>query len=402
MSTDLVRRLSYEGLLSDDELRAVVSRRALFGEPAPIALQAVGVSSATVTSLLERLGFAPARQLHPSPHVKLLPRGILRTFWALPIGESVTGVVVAMLDPTDEHACAELRFHLRRPVDPRIASADVLRSILFEVDPPQEGRNATRPGQGLSTQREEPQTELSPSSGGARRERTARTTPPYGQRAVRVNAVASQSPGGRHAIAQLNRHVSAPEVADSGVRPSERGPALRMVRSRPRLPEISLDALQPLGALRAAEDRDEIARIATEALLVVADRAAMFVVKKGVIQGWEGVNNAASVASISRESLRNLWIPSTSLSVFRQATELGGVFIGAPSGSSADMILAAALGGRVQRVAVAPIEVRGRVVAFLYIDQFSDEHQAEKRIWEILASVAEAFERLLRTSRFVR
>src|SRR5262249_35364119 len=140
MPIDLARRLALEGLLSDEEFAAVVARRAALGEPVPVVLQLLGLASADrIAGVFDRMGFAPASRLSPAAAIKNLPQGLLRQLWVLPIGDSPTGFVVAMADPTDGHAIAELGFHLRRPIDPRWAPVEALRSVLSQVDPAADG-----------------------------------------------------------------------------------------------------------------------------------------------------------------------------------------------------------------------------------------------------------------------
>ena len=153
--------------------------------------------------------------------------------------------------------------------------------------------------------------------------------------------------------------------------------------------------MQPLSELNAATDRDQVARICVEALTSLADRAAFFVVKKGVIQGWDGASASPSLAGISKEALRNLWIPQTTRSVFRSAIESGGTFVGQLSESSADSILAATLGGRPMDVIVTVIEVRSRVVGFLYADPYADSEELSFRMRELGSAAAAALERWL-------
>lgn len=418
MATDLVRRLVYEGLLSEEQAEAVVARRALFGEPAPVALAAVGIASAqTVADLFERLGYMPATRLRPSQHARLLPKGMQRTLWVVPIGESPEGVVVAMVDPTDAHALRELRFHLRRPVDARVADLDSLRAVLFEIDPPAEGRINTRPAPGAV-----PPVDGEPSAWSAGsadlferevvgyvkpRERTQ--TPPYGQPVVQGSA--SSWGRGQSEVTRLEGvTLSLPNAHGQRARPvsiptpskgSDRPIPLRPRPSKPKVvaAAISAEALHPLSELSLADDRDAIARVCVRALSLVGERAVFFVVKKGVVQGWDGAAATPSLAGLSREALQNLWIPITARSVFREAQERSGRYEGPLSDSSADSILAAAIGGRPTSVLLSAVDVRARTVAFLYVDNPEDVSGARERLSELSAAASSALERVLLSSR---
>lgn len=462
MATELLKRLSLEGILSDQELNALLVRRALFAEPIPVALAAIGLATQTaIQSIFERMGFIPASRLRPAPICKSLPRGILRTFWALPVGENSEAVIVAMTDPTDTHALRELAFHCKREIDPRVADMDQLRSVLFEVDPPQEGRQITRPAFG-QVQSEAQATAANANAWSAPTQeslqevvgmiapRERSVTPSYGQPAVQLtnaswskgtgnlvrmeglagsaigafagsssSASLTASPTGIHSATPTNgatlptpiRSATLPPPplgalsqagSSQGARRPESDNAISIRARRPaKTPAkpssgpASRESLQPLTELRAASDRDQVARICVNALTALAERAAFFVVKKGVIQGWDGSSAHSSLAGISKEALRNLWIPQTTRSVFRLAIESKGIYAGKLSDSSADSILAAALGGRPTDVIVSVIEVRSRVVGFLYADPFADSEELALRMEELSAAAAEALERWL-------
>lgn len=413
MATDVVRRLVYEGLLSEDQASAAVARRAMYGEPAPVALAAIGAASpSTLTALFERLGYMPAARLRPSNHARALPRGMLRTLWVVPIGESPEGVVVAMVDPTDAHALRELRFQLRRPIDPRVAEMDQLRSVLFEIDPPGEGKVNTRPAPGGAPA---PGDNGQWSAGsvdvferevvGIVKPRERAVTPPYGQPVVQPGT--SSWGRGRSDVVKIDdaaitlgaarARSMTPTTPSRGV---DKAIPIRRKSSKSKAAlELPREALHPLAELKHAEDRDAIARVCVKALSLVGERAVFFVVKKGVVQGWDGACVNASLAGLSKEALQNLWIPITSRSVFRASTEGGGRYVGPMTDSSADSIIAAAIGGRPTQVVVASIEVRARVVAFLYVDNPEDVDAAQARVGELCAAAAAAFERLLLTSR---
>jgi hypothetical protein len=174
-----------------------------------------------------------------------------------------------------------------------------------------------------------------------------------------------------------------------------------LAQKRPRkvaqmgLPALPKDALYVLGELRQADDRDTVARLAVRGMLSAARRVAFFVVKRGVVQGWEGATTETGVqAGFAREALRNLWIPVTSHGVFRKTSEEGRLFVGSLSESTADSILAAALGGHPDPVLLAPMAVRGHSVAFLYADGLHDAKNARARAAEICEAALEALERI--------
>lgn len=423
---DLLRRLVLEGLVTEAEVSAVVARRAALAEPVPVVLAVLGIASTdAVASILDRMGYKRAMQLRPAPFVHRLPKGMLRAFWALPIGEGPAGVVVAMVDPTDQHALRELEYHLGKPVDPRVASADALQHVLQEVDPPLAAeRIPTRPAAvppppsipvGLARESSDSDGPIVPLVSQAAHQRRRRWTLSYGQPRLTIVGHGIPSAG-----VMADRHIRDVRVAQapgSAVRassqydngqsresaapiPLRRQPAKQRI---PLPPPVPPEALRALTELRTVHDRDAIARVAVRGLLAVAERAAFFVIKGGVVQGWEGATlSEIGAAGLAREALRNLWIPLTAASVFRRVLDQGEIYCGPLSASTPDSTLAAALGGRPERVLIAPVMVRKRGVAFLYADGFRDPAEAETRAQTIATATAEALERWLVTRRQTR
>jgi hypothetical protein len=450
MPLDLARRLSAEGLLTDEELAAVVARRAAVGEPVPVALRALRISSASfVSSVFDRLGFTAATRLEPAPMASSLPPGMARSLWVLPIGETGAGVVVAMADPTDHHAIEELEFHLKKPVDPRVASLELLREVLLRIDPPQDPRPQTErappPPPPVESSARTPQAgpittpsrSVRPGGGGLRA-----PTPAYGEVSPHAGigrvpswgtnegefalprapgrfgtpvgpiggvdgvAVANATGGGGGGASGGGPGPTPPSSAGRNARDSDVPIPLRRGKSvlpRRIVSTVPRDALYTLAELRLANDRDSISRIVARGLTAVAQRGAFFVVKRGVVQGWEGATiDGVLGAGLAREALRNLWIPVTSQSIFRLASERGGIYVGPLTDSTADSILAAALGGRAREVLLAPVPVRGHNVAFLYADGLRNPRDAVERAIQIVQGTAEALERWLVASRQAR
>src|SRR5262249_9089987 len=138
-----------------------------------------------------------------------------------------------------------------------------------------------------------------------------------------IGSFSATPSSGSGTISGYRREGTSPTPA-SGIAPpapprdSEAPIPLKRTRARKTpTPGVPKDALYTLAELRASEDRDTIGRIAAKGMLAVAQRAAFFVVKRGVVQGWEGATvETVSAPGFSREALRNLWIPVTSTGAF--------------------------------------------------------------------------------------
>lgn len=441
---ELVRRLALEGLLTDEELAAVVARRAAFGEPAPVALVALRLASAdAIMTQLDQMGFDRTSALEPGPAARTLPRGMLRALWVLPLADGPRGPVVAMVDPTDRHARRELEFHMRRPIEARVAPMDALREVLLQVDPPRTNvhrSNAPRRDDhfrgGLGALDSKSDTTVSKTHGPpknrepvdesegkptsyrvpeealsfATRAPVRRATPAYGQASQRPDDAPPRAAGFTKSIPKARPLEQAALALGAWEPVTKELPSRDTQRSAPganrrgsstsvRVPQVApvpREALYALAELSTATDRDTIARAAARGMTTEAERAAFFVLKKNVVQGWEGAApDGPGSAGMSREALRNLWIPVTAPSVFRLVHESRKSYLGALSDSTADSILAAAMGGRPDRVLLSPIEVRRHVVAFLYADALRDPEEARRRMGELVDAASEAFARWL-------
>lgn len=143
-----------------------------------------------------------------------------------------------------------------------------------------------------------------------------------------------------------------------------------------------------LGRLHRSTDRDEVIELAVGATAMVCRRAAFFVIRKSVAQGW-GARGKGVVSG----AIKNVWIPISSPSVLRLAADQKEPYVGPMADTIANGILAAALGGRADEVGVWPIVVRERAVALLYAD--GPVAGTARPVDEIVHEVAQAFERII-------
>ena len=171
-----------------------------------------------------------------------------------------------------------------------------------------------------------------------------------------------------------------------GRRPSERQP-----RPTPAPRQSAPADIGPvLASIRASTDRDEIVDLACEAALTVARAVVLLALRKGTLRGWSGKG-----PDVSRDAVRNLWIPGTTPSMFKRVLESRDPHNGPYGQSAADSLFRAAIGGRGSRVMIHPILVGGRAVALLCADDPRYAEQGEERLEVIAHAVGQAFRRIL-------
>ncbi|HJK93911.1 MAG TPA: hypothetical protein RMH26_24445, partial [Polyangiaceae bacterium LLY-WYZ-15_(1-7)] len=144
-----------------------------------------------------------------------------------------------------------------------------------------------------------------------------------------------------------------------------------------------------LAAIRASQDRDGIVRHACEGALTVARSAVFLAVRKGVLRGWDGLG-----AGVSADAIRNLWIPTTSPSMFQRVVDEAEPHVGRFGSSAADNLYRAATGSRGGHVVLQPVVVGGRVVGVLCADDARGT-TAPERIETLAHAVSDAFKALI-------
>ena len=158
-----------------------------------------------------------------------------------------------------------------------------------------------------------------------------------------------------------------------------------------------VDVRQAVSRLGQAATRDEIADIVLEVARTRCRRAALFVVQRDAILGWDGTGEGVDVAR-----LRVLRIPVNALSMFQNTIDARAPLVCNPAldGDKPEMRrFLAGLGGSAPRSALlVPIVIRDRVVNLFYGDNGPDG-EAPDRVEEILGAlrgVPLAFASLLR------
>ena len=162
-------------------------------------------------------------------------------------------------------------------------------------------------------------------------------------------------------------------------------PELMRALDAPELPPLeplaaTFPQLQPVGpaaaapaadtsgladALANASDRDQAADLVLDRLAAGTLRVALFSVHQGKVMGWR-----ARGAAIVAEDFHALILPLDRPSIFLNLTKGVEIHAGPLGGGEGNDLMLDALGDPVPAEAVVvPVRVRGKVVAFLWLDQ---------------------------------
>ena len=149
--------------------------------------------------------------------------------------------------------------------------------------------------------------------------------------------------------------------------------------------------------LSGVQDRDDVARILLAFALGRARRAAIFVVRGGVLLGWDGAGEG-----VDGRALRALKFPLDRFAACSKVVDGRSPLIGNPAPDierSEIRQFLRALGGVPPRSAlIAPVLLRDRVVNLLYADAGpgADAPERAGEIVDVLRGVPRAFAALLR------
>lgn len=124
------------------------------------------------------------------------------------------------------------------------------------------------------------------------------------------------------------------------------------------------DLVELAEALRMASRRDDVARSLLRMFKALAPRVALFSLHQGRVMAW-----AAHGEAIVEEDFQTLMLPVDRPSVFLNLTKGVDMHVGAIGDMEGNLILQQALGSpRATQAVVAPIRVRGKAIAFAWLD----------------------------------
>lgn len=298
---------------------------------------------------------------------------------ALPVRQSTDGVIVAMADPSDEAAIGELHSILASPIVAKVARVAELRAAIVET--------LGEPTAPDSDEAKEDAAEIPLVRPRSRLRRAA---------ALEVSApVPFALPDDEVEDQSWTNLASVEAVTETGLSTDEVEPTAAATPDRPEPPPPA-PAAPPgdigvfLASLRAADSRDEALVIACEAALTVGGAAVFLGLRKGVLVGWEGLG-----PGVSREALRNLWIPATTESVFKRVLASGKPHHGPHGAGPADQLFRAATGCRGAKLGVHAVQVGSKQMGVLCVDDPRHDESGKERLAVVAHALGEALKRLI-------
>ena len=376
MAGNLVAQLLEAGLVTQQQIRDTgISDHPAAPSSGRVAQQLVahGLDEDALAGFFVSRGFGPLLHEHDLSRaeedlVRKLPGDLAHLLFAVPLRGSPAGVIVAMADPTDESATADVSQALDGSVLPMVARLSDLTDALQRLYPADRPTLISDP---LALMREqEDQTQTQPTDDIAFEELVATASPVWDR-------------------AWDSTH-SSPQVWSSGPPPdslrsdTEQSPAPRFT---PGAKQIDLSV--PIATLRSVTSRDELVRVGCEACLDVARSAAFLALRKGVLRGWHGIG-----AGVAPASIRSLWVPASNPSMLSDVLQTGQTFVGPYGQTAADHLFRAALGGQGREAAIVPVLIGTRLCGLLCANDPTTGTGADL-IGQIAAEMGEAFQRLI-------
>lgn len=466
MTDELTKALLEEDVASQRALAEALHASVVRRIPLVRALVETGaVSAEALARVLARSDAPVVQRVVPVPElVAALPPGACERLQVVPVRrDAITGTVdVAMADPADAHAIAEITFHLRAPV--RVLRAPLpaldeglrraagiasrppaalppLAPVSMDAPPPPTPRSlAQRPRLVVAEDDDDRRSSLpppprgthsmppSPSAAIAASARRSRDTPPWGTQIAKpggaseppksglgseipipltrrtftavsggtqrppplVDPAASPlgegypvDPEGLQAVVEVNERVRAPQLTDAEGAPSTE-------RTETDLGAIAAELPDLRAAVRAAATRDEVLERLLAGAEHVAERVALFVVRRGGYLGW-----TCNAAFATKEELTSVLLPLDADNVFDRAVQTGLVLGPVPRDAAHDALW------KVMRhatadVALVPVRVQEKAAVIVVADALVDTMIATRHLEELAAAAGDAFARILR------
>ncbi len=391
---ELAAVLVEEGLMSPERARDAVEESQLSGHrldtlcllrnwvPEEALLKAVGKAFKSRTASRSVLVHIPPRVLG------LVPARVAEHFHVVPFQLEGKTLSVAALDPTDllvedelrlltgcgirSHAALEARIYQALAAAYGVAIPPMIERWLdgASTAPKTSGDLSTRP-----LRRPTPP----PQKHRERGRSIERTGPPAGGPADPPEALelSSEELGEFPGLARL---ADPGDGGETGGAPADPPSAHLTTQVRdftggppgPAMDDPGLDPEERLGAaaiaLGRAEMRDDIADVLLAFCRPHFQRRALFILRRDTVVGWRGEGRG-----VEEETLRAVAIPISEPSVFQPLLHGTAFWLGPLASMPRNIELALGLGGEpTGGCTVFPIQLKGRVVCFLWGDNFDD------------------------------
>lgn len=154
-----------------------------------------------------------------------------------------------------------------------------------------------------------------------------------------------------------------------------------------------------LEGLKNVTERDEIARVVLGYAESLFGRAALFVIKREMVAGWEGVGQG-----MTQKTIRAILIPLSTPSVFKTVYETKVLYYGGVPHTTVNDLFLNAIGSKEapSRIIALPFVLKGKVVCALYADggQAADlSPRMIGQLYQLGRAVSGAFEQLILRSK---
>lgn len=344
-----------------------------------------------------------------------LPLEVALEHRCLPIGSGDHGVVVAMADPSSGETVGLLEGHLGQRVLPAVARWSHLRAALESVRaellparapalPEADEERAIielvrrrtpttpveRPVAPSDATQPEVIMDVSPSM-----EPAARQTAEFGFLPLPLERSKPTVEQPRRGIDDWSDLSEGPEPPPSAPPSPSRSGRRTSPRAAPReggsrLPDIGAK----LAEMRATDDRDLLFRRASEAMATACRTVVFFVLRDGVLKGWDGEG-----PELSRDSIRSLWIPTGTPSVFHDVVVEGDFYHGPHGERAADRLFRATVNSPGRALLVLPVQVNGKVVALFACDDVLFGGEGVERARTLAHGTGAALKRIILSRR---
>ena len=320
-------------------------------------------------------------EVHPNV-LAMVGADMASEFRVMPVDLDGDGLVLAMADPTDNHAVDEVAFFANRFIVRVVATESAIRDGIghhygVHFNAPRAGdRVAVRVAQPLAV----------PGSNGAMRPGPSLAAAPAPKSKETPKETLEETPKEtlEETIVLLTKVKYAdatplplpvpppdddqPETAphrDEPIlltHPKAAAPEKKRADTLPGFAQITVPD-PPLARLRAAHQRDEIAGAVLDYVALLMRRVAFFGMKKTILMGRD-----ARGVDLDASTVRKLVINVEAPSLFRDVIASRLPYRGPLPETPANRAFAHALGGVSSEVLLMPIAVRDRVIAVLFAD----------------------------------